>query len=287
MRQLIIFVLGLFFSCFVYGQYKTYTIEKGDTLSGISKKHYGSADRWKKLHSHNPQIKNPHLIYPGHALSLYKNGFYLSGGLGYYRNMASGDKSELMIQPAPSTPYYPVFYDNSAHGQGMGLYVGGGYQWWLSRQWSWSLGGRLSYEGLEQKGDYTLSGAITSYRYDINALLLNLVLRVYWHFSLRNAFYGEATTGLSHLSSENFRLTDTNSSAEHVTKRKANVDYGLSLGWLYAFDRHTSLEIALGYVNLGKAELGTRIVPSGATSKGEVTQKVRGLTARMGLVYWF
>ena len=114
-----------------------------------------------------------------------------------------------------------------------------------------------------------------------------MVFRIYWHASLRNAFYGEATMGWARLSSETFRLTDTSSIAEHATKRKDNVDYGLSLGWLYAFSRHTSLDVAVGYANLGKAVLGTRIVPAGATSKGDITQKLRGLTARLGLIHWF
>ncbi len=49
---------------------KTYTVVKGDTLSGIAKKFYGSGSQYTKIASANPVIKNPNLIYPGQVLSI-------------------------------------------------------------------------------------------------------------------------------------------------------------------------------------------------------------------------
>jgi LysM repeat protein len=43
-----------------------YTVVKGDTLWGISKKYYGTGTKWPTIADANKsQIKNPNLIYPG------------------------------------------------------------------------------------------------------------------------------------------------------------------------------------------------------------------------------
>lgn len=48
-----------------------YTVKKGDTLWGISKRFIKDPDYWPNLWSHNPTIGNPHLIYPGQTLHIY------------------------------------------------------------------------------------------------------------------------------------------------------------------------------------------------------------------------
>ena len=49
-----------------------YTIQKGDTLWGLSKHFNDSAWLWPELWESNDQITNPHWIFPGERIRLYK-----------------------------------------------------------------------------------------------------------------------------------------------------------------------------------------------------------------------
>jgi hypothetical protein len=49
-----------------------YTIQKGDTLWDLSKQFADSPWQWPELWHYNPQIKNPHLIYPGQKILIFK-----------------------------------------------------------------------------------------------------------------------------------------------------------------------------------------------------------------------
>ncbi len=57
------------------GHPEVYVVKKGDTLWDISNIFLESPWRWPELWQVNPQIENPHLIYPGDELHLvYHNG---------------------------------------------------------------------------------------------------------------------------------------------------------------------------------------------------------------------
>ena len=53
----------------------SYEVVKGDTLWDISGRFLNSAWLWPQIWDYNPQIQNPHLIYPGDTISMrYVNG---------------------------------------------------------------------------------------------------------------------------------------------------------------------------------------------------------------------
>ena len=52
----------------------TYIVQKGDTLWDISGIYLKEPWRWPMLWDNNPQIDNPHLIYPGDVLELSWQG---------------------------------------------------------------------------------------------------------------------------------------------------------------------------------------------------------------------
>ncbi|MFH2064012.1 MAG: LysM peptidoglycan-binding domain-containing protein [Pseudomonadota bacterium] len=55
-----------------------YTVKKGDTLWDISKHFFDSPRAWPELWSKNSQVLNPHLIYPGNRLRIYKKDGVIS-----------------------------------------------------------------------------------------------------------------------------------------------------------------------------------------------------------------
>ncbi len=51
-----------------------HTVEKGDTLWDLSQKFLGSPWYWPKVWSYNPEIANPHWIYPGNEVRFFGTG---------------------------------------------------------------------------------------------------------------------------------------------------------------------------------------------------------------------
>lgn len=51
-----------------------HTVERGDTLWDLSQKYLGSPWYWPKVWSYNPEIANPHWIYPGNQVRFFQSG---------------------------------------------------------------------------------------------------------------------------------------------------------------------------------------------------------------------
>lgn len=53
------------------GTGRTYTIQKGDSLSKIAKREYGDAQQWRRIYEANRDtIKDPDLIHPGQVVRI-------------------------------------------------------------------------------------------------------------------------------------------------------------------------------------------------------------------------
>lgn len=53
-----------------------YTVQKGDTLWDLSEKFSDSPWQWPDLWHYNPEIENPHWIYPGQRIRIYRKTFF-------------------------------------------------------------------------------------------------------------------------------------------------------------------------------------------------------------------
>jgi hypothetical protein len=78
LKQILAIGVGLVFSAGILAEDlelkkdhpDTYVVQKGDTLWGISGKFLTKPWLWPEIWHANPQVANPHLIYPGDTLSL-------------------------------------------------------------------------------------------------------------------------------------------------------------------------------------------------------------------------
>ncbi len=53
---------------------EVHSVVKGDTLWDLSQRYLGSPWYWPKVWSFNPEIANPHWIYPGNQVRFYRSG---------------------------------------------------------------------------------------------------------------------------------------------------------------------------------------------------------------------
>jgi hypothetical protein len=77
----------------------TYVVQKGDTLWDISARFLQKPWLWPEIWQANPQVKNPHLIYPGDVLSLV----YIDGN----RLQSSGPSAGEAITAIPLAELEP------------------------------------------------------------------------------------------------------------------------------------------------------------------------------------
>lgn len=78
-----------------------YVVQKGDTLWDLSEKFADSPWLWPDLWQYNPDIPNPHLIYPGQKIQIYKKE---------WRGMA---ERPVDVEPAVEPPAPDEYYQYS------------------------------------------------------------------------------------------------------------------------------------------------------------------------------
>ena len=73
-----------------------YTVQEGDTLWDLSQKFSDTPWQWPEIWKENSQIANPHRIYPGQRIRLYRRlgtAGYVKGGPEKARGRATADRS--------------------------------------------------------------------------------------------------------------------------------------------------------------------------------------------------
>ncbi|MBW2187162.1 MAG: LysM peptidoglycan-binding domain-containing protein [Deltaproteobacteria bacterium] len=80
---------------------RIYTIQKGDTLWGISQRFITDPLYWPNLWANNPFIRNPHLIYPGQKVALYDGRLEL---LPEYQQQVEEESVAAIVQPKEELP---------------------------------------------------------------------------------------------------------------------------------------------------------------------------------------
>jgi hypothetical protein len=70
----------------------TYTVKPGDTLWDLSGRFLNNPWYWPKIWSYNPEIANPHWIYPGNLLRFYP----------------SAEEAPTRVEPVPGSPDLPI-----------------------------------------------------------------------------------------------------------------------------------------------------------------------------------
>jgi hypothetical protein len=60
----------------------SHTVRRGDTLWGVCDTYFQNPYQWPRIWSYNPQVKNPHWIYPGDEIRLRQGAPPTSGNVG-------------------------------------------------------------------------------------------------------------------------------------------------------------------------------------------------------------
>ncbi|GEM_PF-306559 len=86
--------------------YLTYEVQKGDTLWGISRRFIEDPYYWPDLWANNPDIQNPHFIFPGQKLRIYTGPIVVVGV--EEEKVSPAPEQEIVTSEITPTPVAPV-----------------------------------------------------------------------------------------------------------------------------------------------------------------------------------
>ncbi|MBE0596866.1 MAG: LysM peptidoglycan-binding domain-containing protein [Desulfuromonadales bacterium] len=113
-RMLLLICLGLLPCAVAAQEAPTYVIQKGDTLWGISERFVKDPDYWPSLWSHNPEITNPHFIYPGQQVRFYDGRLQIVPGQSS-APMAAAAPGQTIAPPAVAAEPMVIRSRGGAH----------------------------------------------------------------------------------------------------------------------------------------------------------------------------
>jgi hypothetical protein len=179
----------------------SYTVRRGDTLWDISAKFLSKPWLWPEIWQANPQVRNPHLIYPGDVLNLsFINGPRLRLQPSVHREgnavpaiplselkMFLKDMRVMNSNEVSSAPYVVGLEESRLRGAvGQNIYVRGlqgepGQRWAIVRP-------SHVFRGFEQDDPSDSESGIVSHGLDSNAAMVNAP----WRENSRNdGHYGK------------------------------------------------------------------------------------------------
>ncbi len=90
-------------------EYKEHTVRKGDTLWGLSEKYKKDPFKWINIWKLNPKVTDPHWIYPGWTLRIYKDEIVVK------KSQEKAELKEETVMPEPTVEIEEkVIYEEKA-----------------------------------------------------------------------------------------------------------------------------------------------------------------------------
>jgi hypothetical protein len=87
----------------------SHTVRRGDTLWGLCDFYFQNPYQWPRLWSYNPQIKNPHWIYPGDSVRLREGGDSAGAAAGARPGGGNGREGNRLTDRRQKVPSGTVF----------------------------------------------------------------------------------------------------------------------------------------------------------------------------------
>ncbi len=238
-------------------------VVKGDTLSGISAQHLGSARHWPLLHQRNAaHVQNPHLIYPKQQIRI-RNAWYGDVIVGAGRaRIGKSQNLKMQSNPEEVNGYNPI--------KGQAAYwlgIGGGHFFVLTNTLDLGVGLEADYIDYE-KSEGVVHPLVNiapdfdtlNYRYHTKSYALLGSLRLRWWYSGVGFIEGYSAVGAARNMLSDYREStppgSTASPMTHPFQNAASTQAAFGVGVALGYQVSTRWALALGYryLNTGRAK---------------------------------